>query len=785
MKRHEKKLALVRRPLTLAVVAALGAFACAAQAEPLFQAPMYRGADMTRWSTNYLELGGAYQSQSSYKFGEWTGMTDKGGYLLGNFHFLTRGEGNRNYFEALGTNLGFDSRAIGASYTSQGAFSVYGSYQGFPFNAYDTTKFIYNGLGSDFQTSRVPGGITTAGVNVSPNPQRIQAGLTGFDIDTQRDVWRVGGKLNFLGNAQLELNYRQDNRSGNQLTYGAFFQGGGNPRSTALALPVADSTYQVEAAMRWAEATWQAQVSYWWSRYSPDNSSLTWQNPFLPVNGWNGIGFPNSYGQYSLYPGNTFNQVSGTGAWNFLPGWRLTGTAQYGWLRQDEGYLPYYSSLGARPPTTGLNPPVPLGYPALPQGSLNGQVDRTYVNLQLTGRVLPTVGVRARYVFDNNDNTTGNNLYRPVPGSVAIGAPVDSTPYGSYRRNRFTFEGDWNVMRQVLVRGWWTTAYTQLTNEERDNYRDNVLGAEGRYLANEWVTGGLKYEYWRRTGSEFETVPPAVGTTGFVPVRPYFYNNFTQDRVRAFVDLSPLQTVGLQVLFDWTSRNYNDPLGSLNCSGALGSATSTSGCFGLQKASWNTITVDGQWRPIEPINLFAFYSYGDLSNEQLARQYSGPGFAVRPPSGTPFMTSPNGQWSASLANKSNTVGVGGNWAVANAIDVGATYIFNFGQSSTGLGYNTLPTNAGTPPGSLGGVGPNQSGIPNVDYRLNSFQLYAKYQYNKNWAFRANYWFQHLSGQDWAYDNVQPWSSDRTVFSGAQTPSYTVNVFGLSVAYTGF
>jgi hypothetical protein len=51
--------------------------------------------------------------------------------------------------------------------------------------------------------------------------------------------------------------------------------------------------------------------------------------------------------------------------------------------------------------------------------------------------------------------------------------------------------------------------------------------------------------------------------------------------------------------------------------------------------------------------------------------------------------------------------------------------------------------------------------------------------------RANYWFQKLRTNDWAYDNANPTSSTNMLLTGQQSPNYTANVFCISIAYTGW
>ena len=739
-----------RRALSLAVATVL-LTAGSAYGEPLFQAPLYRGTDMSRYSDNFVEIGGAYSTDDSYKFGQWTGMTDKGGYVLGNFNYSNRGLGDkRDYFWANGYNLGFDSRTASLGYASQGLFSLYGSYQGLPFYASDSSKFIFDGLGGTNLTARTS--ITTANPWQAPNANNINNALVPFNLDTQRDVWRLGGKFLFGGDWEAYANYRQDNIDGNKLQYGSMFATGGNPRSNALPVPVSETTYQLEAGLRWNGANAQAQLNYWYSKYSPDNNSVIWQNPFQTIAGWPaGSGFPNSYGQLGLDPGNSFNQISATGAWNFAPSWRLNSTLQYSWARQDESFLPYYAPIGFAPNAGAIRNPS--------TSSLDGKVDRWLFNVGVNGRALPGLTVRAKYTFDDNSNKTASNFYRMAPGGLQQGAAPGfaNTPYGSYTINRFSVEGDYQLLARTLLRGSYTYVHTSYEDEEREKTYDNIASVELRQTASNYFTGFLKYTYWNRSGSDFDFA------TGVPPVTPFFINNFVQNRIRAQGDIGVSDAVNVTLAADFSRRRYNDPSSGLGCASWPGASPDGSGCIGLQDASWTTLTADLQWRATEALSAFAFVSYGDLSNDQLGRQVNQ------------GLTNQNALWTASLAQKSNTFGVGANYNVTGRFDVGANWIYNQGRSDTGLTWGT----------QLAGLTPTPVQLPASTYNLQSFQLFGKYQFSKNIVFRANWWYQKLDAKDYVYDNVTAWSSDRTVFAGQTTPNYSTNVFGLSVAYTGF
>lgn len=752
MKVRTVNAAPARRPLALAVAAALLA-AGAAHAEPMFQAPLYRGTDMSRYSDNFVEIGGGFNTQDSYKFGQWTGMTERGGYVLGNFNYSSRGAGDSpDYFWANGYNLGFDARDAALGYTSQGRFSVYGSYQGMPFYASDSTKFIFDGLGGTNLVARTSVIGATANPNAGTNPARINAALVPFDLDTQRDIWQVGGKLLFGGNFETYANYRQDNVDGNRLTYGAMFATGGNPRSNALALPVSETTHQFDAGLRWSTDKAQAQLTYWYSKYSPDASSLIWQNPFSIIAGWPaGSGYPNSYGQMSLDPGNTFNQITAQGAWNFMPGWRVNSSLQYSWGTQDAGYLAYYAPIGFAPGGGAIRNPA--------TSSLDGKVDRWLFNVAVNGRPMPRLTLRAKYVYDDNNNKTAENFYRVVPGGLqqAAAPGVQNTPYGSYTVNRASVEADYQLLARTLLRGNYTYVNTKWVDEDRARTYDNIVGVELRQTASELFTGYLKYQYWNRSGSDFTWI------AGAPPTPPYFLNNFVQNRVRAQADLGLSETVNLTLAADWSRRSYSEPSSGVDCGAQTGAWPDGNRCVGLQTSSWQTYTADLQWRPTEALSTFVFATYGDLSNDQFGRQINQ------------GINNQNALWTASLAQKSNTYGLGANYNVATKIDVGATYIYNEGRTNTGLTWGP----------ALAALVPAPLAVPPSTYTLHSFQLYGKWAVTKTLTLRANWWYQKLNAFDYAYDGVNPWASDRTIFAGQNSGGYTNNFYGISIAYTGF
>jgi len=94
------------KPLVIAVALALSTPGVLF-AEPWLQVPLTRGADMTRYDSNYVEIGGAYNTTDDFNFGEFSGLYDNGGSVIGNANVRKRLNEDEPYnLNAFGYNLG-------------------------------------------------------------------------------------------------------------------------------------------------------------------------------------------------------------------------------------------------------------------------------------------------------------------------------------------------------------------------------------------------------------------------------------------------------------------------------------------------------------------------------------------------------------------------------------------------------------------------------------------------------------------------------------------------------
>jgi len=794
------------RPLAIAIAAALAA--PLANAEPMLTIPLYGGAyslvrpDMSRYDENNVELGAGYNSEDSFKFGEWSGLRKDGAFLIANAYGLKRSEAdNRNYFQFYGWNLGLPSRQMGLAGGRQGVFNLYASYDMLTHYQTESARFFYDGLGSNNLT--LPAGFAgiTAGASQPPNnAAAINAQLKQYDIEQTRDILKLGGNVRFLGPFELVVNYRNDDRGGNVVGGALMGYNGGNPRSVLVPVPQDDSTNQVEAILRWTTEKAQVQASYWWSGYDNNNTALNWQNAYGNVAGWAGavgVGSPAAMG---LAPKNQFQQFNVTGGYNFTPSTRLTGTLSYSVATQNESFLPYT--------VNGLLTPAGVATTAvLPFSSLNGRVENTLADVGFFTRITPKWPLRINYEYRDSTNKSSAPTQGPPFGGYfnyiggdscnqnqfTLTPPAGTCGADKIRRNlppgateqKILVDSDYAIAPRTILRGfyWYRTVdYKPAADELRTDTATNNVSVELRRIMNEDFTGAVRYAYEWRRGSDFSQLRPFQGSywQPFVnqqrydtlpTTRQFLFSDYDQNKLRLFGNITPVETVAVQLAGDWSQTIYKGP----DCGGPTDQAQQNPGsprfpneCQGRNNALGQSYTADVQWTPAESITTFAFYTWSQFKTAQASRTWAGANFVQA--------ADANRDWAVNLDYTDNTVGLGLRYAPGDRRwDVGAQYLYNTSRGES----NISAQNSSAANGTL------FSPVPALKTTLNSLQLFAKYTYSKSLTFRFNYWYERLRTDDWAYDNLTPTSSNNVVLTGQSSPNYSANVFGVSVAYTNW
>lgn len=746
----------LRQTRTQPVSAALGVALLApvaALAEPFLQVPLYGNADMTRYSTNNVEVGIGYNSEDSFKYGEWTGLYQQGAFAIGNFN-LKKGFGNddRNAITAFGWNLGLPSRQLGLEVGRQGQYSIGAGFDQITRYQYGDMSFVNQGLGTNF----LPGpGVAVTAANKSGL-------LRQFDIEQQRNIFTLDGTYTFGGGWEARIDDRHDvTGSDSTKLFGANF---GFGSQWLLPYQQDETIDTIEAIVRYTSPKWQLQASYIWSGYRNDSSSVTWQNP-TTVNAFPGAG----WGRIALAPSNDFNQINVTGAYNFEKNTRVNATFSYGLMTQNEAFLP-----------AAVNPAIAA---PLPQSSLDGKIATTLFDVSLFSRPMSKLTLRAGYKFYDVDNKTSSTVYQynTTDGAISGNQPRN-VPY-STRENRFKLDADYRIFDRTNLRGFYVyenTQYNPLGSEARTKTYDNLLGVELRRSMSETFTGSIKYSYETRNGSVNNVSPPYLykypfGTAptnrpaGIPPydqaptLRQFHLSDYDKNAVQARGDIGITSALNLNLLYQWSDIKHKGP----DCGGATDQSLAPgipSNCLGRTRATGQDFTADLQWTAASDLTAYTFYTYSYYKNEQSGRNWAG---------NYNNLTNTALDWGADLKYTDNTFGIGMRWAPREKkYDLGAQYLYTIGTGMTGV-------SAASGAAASGGVA---GAVPDTKDKVQSLQLFGKYQYSKNVLFRLNYRYDRMTSNDWSWDDI-PLSS--TLYTGHQSPDYSAHVIAFSVAYTNW
>ncbi|MGR9014319.1 MAG: MtrB/PioB family decaheme-associated outer membrane protein [Gammaproteobacteria bacterium] len=692
-----------------------------------------------------IELGGGYSSEESFKFGEYSGLQNRDGFVIGNLHMQQRADPNSNstdYWKLDGRNLGLSSRFIRGEYGRQGKGRLFFEYNQTPHYRWDDAKtpFIANGNDLNLPFGWVPGGNTKALPNLNSSLQPVS-------IATERRKYRSG--LNWQFNPQwgANISYFHEKKDGTDITSGIFGTTGGNPLAAVLPRPVNQDTDDVNMELNYNNQKSQFGIRYHLSLF--DNiDSLTWQNPYslrAPLL----TAFPDK-GRISLEPDNQAHQISLNFGQSFDNTARLTGRFSYGWMLQNQDFLPYT-----------VNPKLNVAIP-LPRDSLNAHVNNLLGNLTFTARPLKKTDVKARYTYTERDNQTPINTYTLLRNdSENQDTAVDSDlkrnnlPYG-YRKHKAQFDLGYRLFTssklsagydfERVERDYAEVAYThehtgriKLTSSPFSFMSSRLQYAHSIRNASDYRDNRLFIE--SHTQDYLNTLPVDRRFSNNPLLRKFQYADRISDKINGSLSLMPTDKLTLNLSGNYSRDNYD-------------------AVFGLSQQNRLSGTFDMSYALNKNLDLHGFYTQEYFLSKQngFARNTA---LAALPP------LNANSFWGLDNQDDIYTAGAGLNWAIVeNKLDVGVDYIFS--RAVTELNPNRMS--------------PATVALPSINTDLHSLVFRGDYHLKENLRLRLSYRYESLRTKDFARDNVAPDTIAQVIGLGSSSPDYNAHVFGLSMIF---
>ncbi len=704
-----------------------------------------------------VEIGAGYSSEDSFKFGEYTGLSDEGAFFIGNVDAIARDaydDDSAYYLELQGRNLGLENRSIDLEAGSQGRFGGSLNYSQIPHYRQQDAVTPYSGEGTNVlalpptwpDVGDVGAPQTTTGVTtILP-----VASMRRIDLVNRRE--RFGGSLFWLPreNWRFDVDYRNERKTGTQTTFGMFGENGGNPLSVALAEPTEYETNEIDAFANYASGNLQLQASYSGSFFNDRYDSLIWHNAYTggttSGNAWTDI--PDE-GQMALPPDNQAHNFTLSGGYTLSPTTRVTGSLGYGIMLQDEDFLPYT-----------INPGIAIATP-LPRTSLDGEINTLRADLGISSRLTSALDLSGRYRFSDRQNETPRDQYAYVPndaGTQGGNGTRINTPH-SFTQHLANLDAAYRLGTYTRLSLGYEYENMERTFSERDKTEEHTFEAKLRGRPTDSLSGWVSYAYGWRDGDTYVGNAPYRASTFPDPGAGAFENHpelrklniadRTRNEVRAVANWMTSDAITTTFGANYALDDYDDTT------------------IGLTEGETIGAKADVSYAASENLTAYGYYAYDRTRYEQ-----KGHRFVSFPPLNN--LTDPAQRWSVETTDQVHTLGAGIAWA-GFAENVNLTLDYAYSRARTAYD----PAGGVSSNGPTGGGGATTDDLPDVETDIHSVELAADYAVTAGVTVRFAYLFEYYDSADWALDGVGVDSITEVLWFGGDSPDYTAHVIGIS------
>lgn len=731
--------------------------------------------------TNFVELGALYDSEDSNKFGEYSGMTDKGGYLIGNFGVRggdSYGSGNGTTRWLIeGHDLGLTSRSLDATISNQGQWSFGVGYDELQHNLTDGYQTPYIGKmgGNSFVLPpSLAGGVANTN---TLNPSTLNT----VDVHTNRKNTSFSAGYIFNPQWDVKLDFNHLDQSGAKLM--AFGTDNSQNHGSAGALgervailpnPTNYKTDTVNLALNWTGDKGHLAVAYFGSYFRDDYQSVSFQNftgnPATAID------------TMTTAPGNDFNQLNLTGGYAFSSTTKLSGGLSYGRNTQNDAFV---------------NSPlmVTTVTPQPSQASLNGVVVTTHADLKLTDQTTKDLTLAAGIKYDERDNQTDANLYDFNAISGGNHAVYSNTPL-SLRKTQLELAGDYRLDTNQHIRlaynhdavkrwcdqyaGNASTAFTNPYTVYGANgncvvatdTKEDKLGATYKLKASDDVDVNAGYSYSdRRTDSDQNAIAALISLDGgtraginggdYVGFYPVFDASRKEQMLKADVNWQANDRLSLSLGGRYTDDNYYDST------------------YGVQNGNSWSLNLDATYSLNENGSVSAYLTQQDRQREMTNRNDAQTANATR------VLKPAGGTWTNTLNENDFTLGLGAKQGglMDNKLEITGDLTYSRGTTGYDTALNYVTTTTGGLSCSAPTVG-ECGALPDIKNTLTQFKLTGTYQVDKSAQVALGYLYQRLDSKDYYYNAYQYGYTPTSVLPTNQdTGSYSVNVVAVSYLYT--
>jgi MtrB/PioB family decaheme-associated outer membrane protein len=600
-------------------------------------------------------------------------------------------------FDLGGTHAGRKDALYSGEAVRPGRLRIWGSFDQVPWLESDTTKTIYQGVGTG--TLTIPAYVQSLLQANASQIGAVAATATPFTLSSLRK-YSTGG-VQFMPNTDttVSVDINHMDRSGDTVGAGSF----GFNAADELPIPVNQHQTDVDASVERTVGIWLLRAGYTSSWFANDNQSLTWSNPYLVTSTTSAP----AAGQMALSPNSFMQTVNGSASVKLPMHTRLTGTVSLGSLTDNTTLLP--ESTNTALPTYGLSRTTSEGDGRTASG-----------NLIFTSRPLRALDVDVRYRYYDYDDETpvatqiGGRIDYDSNNEVAPLTPPSATmPFGLVSQT-LDASADWDLGLAEVGAAYsfddstYTSRLFQGSVTKAGRITFDTTGAH-------WFALHGRYEHSERRGDGFNNSSlVAIGE------QPTLQTYDIADRNEDVGTLTGSLLLGGSV--------------SINLSAGAGKDTypvnaSTVG-FGLSNEQYTTYGVGVAATPTDTISLSLSYDLNQYQTLQNSRSAST----------TAQFTNPAFDWSANGNDRTNSVLADLDMKhLVGKLRVRLTASFNKG--STLYLYGLAPVT------SL----PAVSQLPSVMSELRRGTIDLSYPLSERATVGLAYWYEQFLVSDFAQD----------------------------------
>lgn len=523
------------------------------------------------WET-VLSLGVGYVSNDSYKFGQYNGMPEKGGYFAIGIDSRYRDD-EANYWNIQAENLGMDNGRLDIEGGKQGTYKLQLGIDEITRYNLDTSRTPYNGDAN--QT--LPGGWVPA--NNTGGFTTLATDLHDINFSTERRNFNLGAELVASERWSYEAWFKRQTKQGNLPTSYTF----GFGSAANLSMPIDYVTDDVELKANYRGNDFSGQISFLHSTFENAFDAYRWQNAYDAPGGV-------TEGQAGAAPDNTKQQIMLSGIYSGIETLQLTGLFSYAQMEQDEAFLPYT-----------VNPALIPTLPTLPTDSLNGKVNVYTANLGAHWQSSEAQRWHFTVEHHEHDNATPRYTYSYVTTDTNVTAnPRANTPY-SFRQQKLKAATDYNVSAQLKLDGGLQYATLERTYQSVEEQTENTAYIKLIHHIGSDLQYNIKAELSERSIDNYnvlsELIPPANPN-----MRKYNMADRSGNKLGFNISASLSESWLLNFNTDVASYDYDQSNVGLTGSDEL------------------TVGVDTQYMVDEDLSFNAFISSTSIESDQAGSQ---------------------------------------------------------------------------------------------------------------------------------------------------------------------